>query len=363
MTAPVDIAPAAPPRRPEIRAHTGLRGVAALMVVIYHYRDRLRPAVDLDAATAFFASAGIFVDMFFILSGFIMAAIYGSWFADGIEPGRVAGFLRRRLARLYPLHLATLLLMIVIGIYLGQSAGPAEIVQNLLMIHAWGIRDAFGLNFPSWSISAEWFLYLVFPLLAFADARMAGRALLAGLALSIYAGLFAFADGIGFDERLTLLRALPSFIAGMLIFHLAAPGSRAILWPAQLGGLALFVAAMHADRSDLFVLLGFMVLIWSTRDDLGPVSAVMSTSSAVWLGSVSYSIYMLHIPVMRSMDLVWGKFAGAPTGAAAAAAFTAVCLVITLVAGHVSYRFFEMPIRRQVQARGRSAAQDERVAP
>lgn len=351
MTAPANIA-SAPPPRPEILSHTGLRGVAALMVVVYHYRDRLRPAADLDRTTEFFAAAGLFVDMFFILSGFIMAAIYGPWFAHGIAAGRVADFLRRRLARLYPLHLATLLAMLVVAAYFGQGAGGAEIVQNLLMIHAWGLRDAFGLNFPSWSISAEWFLYLIFPVLAFADARPAGRAALCAVAFAIYAGLFTFGSGVEFDERLSLLRAVPSFIAGMVIFHLAAPGARAILWPVQLAALALFVIAMHAGWSDILVLFGFMVLIWSTRDDLGPVAAVMSTRAAVWLGAVSYSIYMLHIPVMRYMDLIWGKIAPAPTDALPAVMFTLLCLAVTLIAGHLSYRFFEMPIRRRMQGRG-----------
>src|SRR5690606_13913763 len=113
------------------------------------------------------------VDAFFVLSGFILTHVYQSAF---FESERVSGkdlfrFLKKRFARIYPLHFVTLIGAIVfLNILRTFTDSNVElrwdhVIPQLLLFHAWGGLDGISWNFPSWSISAEWFAYLlVFPL-------------------------------------------------------------------------------------------------------------------------------------------------------------------------------------------------------
>src|SRR5882757_7286140 len=94
----------------EIRSHTALRGIAALLVVIFHYRGIAEPAFNVDAITSFFAKGYLWVDCFFMLSGFILCHRYGT--SPGETLANSTLFLKARFARIYPLHLATLLFFV-----------------------------------------------------------------------------------------------------------------------------------------------------------------------------------------------------------------------------------------------------------
>src|SRR4051812_26735215 len=95
----------------EIRSHTALRGVAALFVVIYHFVPQLRPTLDVDSYTHALSRGPLWVDFFFILSGYILCYVYA------VRPGTgrraATEFLWARIARIYPLHLATLLFLAI----------------------------------------------------------------------------------------------------------------------------------------------------------------------------------------------------------------------------------------------------------
>ena len=157
------------------RPHFGLfavwRLIAAILVMIYHFSaygpdfyqklhigmERLAPMLD----------------MFFIISGFLIWSSYADR-VGSLKELRV--FFVRRLARIYPLHLVTLAFFCLIGLAVHYgfvtTADPeryslAELVRELLLINAWGTGDVLGFNYVSWSLSAEWFAYLAFPLLAF----------------------------------------------------------------------------------------------------------------------------------------------------------------------------------------------------
>ena len=106
------------------------------------------------------------MDFFFILSGFILAYVYRPGFANGKY--RFFDFILARIARIYPVHLVTLLFWVGLGAWSGflwshDRFGIPGFVSNLLMIHAWNVLPQNTWNFPAWSISAEWFAYLIFP--------------------------------------------------------------------------------------------------------------------------------------------------------------------------------------------------------
>jgi hypothetical protein len=169
----------------EIRGLTGIRGLAAIMVASFHFYFSwvlLLPALSLVRAPLLRGYLG--VDLFFMLSGFILSYVYhaGGRNFTGREYGR---FLWFRLARLYPNHVGMLLLLIVLfygskflGIHTTFSCAWDDLPFQLTLTQEWPIAPREGAgewNFPAWSISAEWFAYLaIFPLVAFLLRRIRG---------------------------------------------------------------------------------------------------------------------------------------------------------------------------------------------
>src|SRR6187402_3052636 len=156
------------PKRAEIRQLTGVRFIAAIWVVFYHFRFMILGVVpELKPVGFLFEGGYLAVDVFFVLSGYIIAYQYLRAFPRG--RGDYGAFLVKRLARIYPLQLVTLALTVVtvlVGLGIGVPITPASnftvwgAVQDALLIRGWVVPSQ-GWNFPAWSLSAEWFAYLV----------------------------------------------------------------------------------------------------------------------------------------------------------------------------------------------------------
>jgi len=137
---------------------TTLRGIAALWVVVFHFSEIIAKFVSTDRSLLL-TKGYLMVDLFFIMSGFIIYHVYHESFISGISVSRFRQFIVARFARVYPLHFVTLLLIIVITVPMfGWDPlfdNPRAIPTNLLLIHSFGIHKSFNWNVPSWSISAE----------------------------------------------------------------------------------------------------------------------------------------------------------------------------------------------------------------
>ena len=290
-----------------IKPLTALRFFAAFWVVLFHYWPNL--SVGFTPALATKGYLG--VEAFFTLSGFILCHVYLSGFGEGRF--RYGDFLWNRMARVYPLHLATL---IGVGL-MAAAAGVAGIVvdknmlawpalpANLLLVHAWGFAPVAGWNHASWSISAEWFAYLTFPAFAFAAWTLRARPLLAvGLALGLIAILYpSFERLAGFPlTEATIqwgaLRIVPCFAYGCALHALwrsnliparwAAPGA------AIMGAVVLATVQLWAPYPVIVAALGGLILMLACLAAAG--SAFGSQSIFVYLGEISYSTYMICIP-------------------------------------------------------------------
>ncbi len=148
------------PGQGELRALTGIRGVAACFVVAYHYFLSMAATGPVKVVLG---HGYIAVDLFFVLSGFVMARTYAPAFREwrGLRP--YAAFLVKRLGRTYPLYITVLCLT---GALLRTERSPytgLEWASNAAMVQAWGLADS--IVSPSWSISTELFAYIIFPLL------------------------------------------------------------------------------------------------------------------------------------------------------------------------------------------------------
>lgn len=291
-----------------IKPLTALRFFAAFWVVMFHYW----PKLDAPATPMLVQKGYLGVELFFVLSGFILCHVYRSEVeAQRFHYGR---FLWARLARVYPLHLATLLGLGAVAVAAGFAgfAVDANILSweslpaNLLMVHAWGFAPVAGWNHPSWSISAEWFAYLTFPLFAWAALALKARPLLAvGLAAAGLAGLYAgFELVAGFPlTQATIhwgaLRIVPCFALGCALHSLwrARPLNdrpSALLGAAFSGAAALIAAAAGAPDALIVLALGGLIYFLAGAAQAG--SQLFGHPALVYLGEISYSVYMICVP-------------------------------------------------------------------
>lgn len=342
----------------EIRSHTGLRGLAAVLIMVMHYGHDLKPVVDVHAMTGFVGQAGVFVDLFFMLSGFIMMACYGDQFATRLTGPAVRDYWIKRFARIYPLHFLTL---IWAAVFAARSEGLVvrDVIENLLLIEAWGISDKVTLNGVAWSISAEAFLYLCCPLFILILARRGGWALLGTLALACYLWLFLHGAGLAFDARLALLRAVPAFIIGLMLGAqrpYVARWSVPMVTAVQLVALGTLAVVMHLRIWEPLLIVCFAALILSTSDDRGPVARALAIPAVQWLGVMSYAIYMLHMPVRLVVYALAVRVMPGADPSFFALVLVSMCILGTMIAAPLIYHWFEMPARRWIVARSRARA-------
>lgn len=338
----------------EIRSHTGLRGVAALLVVALHYKDTLHSDLEIDSALPFLGGGGAFVDLFFILSGFVLFASYRHVFAGRVRMDRAWDFWMRRFARIYPLHFATLAFMLVFSLWRGHDVSVSDLVQNLTLTHAWDVSEQYVLNPPSWSISAEMFLYLLCPALIVLVTRSGGPVIVLMLVTGLYALLFLWGNGFDFDERTALLRGLPSFMLGMVLAkgrHLTRGWSDAALGAVQVAAVAGIAMILHHDWGQPMLAPLFAALILTTEADRGVLARVLGSSPVHTLGLWSFAIYLLHMPVMYAGFVIGPKLLPMGDPVLYSVLLVACAFAITILAAPLCYRRFEMASRAWIMAR------------
>lgn len=346
----------------EIRALTGVRAAAAVWVLLYHLRDDLFvlcPA--LRPLDGLFSVGYLGVDVFFVLSGFILSLNYTDAFAE-VRPGAYLAFLRKRLARIYPVHLFTLsLLAAAFGLGLSVSSDPhshdrVDLLLNLLLVHDWA--DRLSWNLVSWSISAEWFAYLLFPWAAGRIGRIPSAALAWMGAALAFAGmeiLFAvfFPGSGGTTAHGGLIRVSGEFFAGCFLarVHRLAPPPE---WAARLAAPAIcaFVAswALVGKPSPLVVAL-FGPLVLALAGSTGGLSGLLASRPLVYGGRISYSLYMTHAIFISRFRSLFPPARWAGAALPARVGLIALELGVAWLVADLTFRLVEEPCRRWLSAR------------
>lgn len=293
-----------------LKALTSLRFLAAMWVVLFDYW----PKLTLAAPPPFIARGYLGVELFFVLSGFILSHVYLENF--GQRRFSYGSFLWARLARVYPLHIATLIGIGILGglaILVGANTSHEVVdwdalLANLFLVHAWGLAPSAGWNHPSWSISAEWFAYLCFPLVAWIAWRLRGRPLTALLCAALFAAILYPAFTAATGKPLTqatihwgALRIVPCFLLGTAAYLVWAAGAvknrtRAILLTAS-SITAVALGAAFGLPEAVFV-CAFAALILALAGFSSAGIRLMDHPAFVYLGEVSYAVYMVCIPWM-----------------------------------------------------------------
>jgi peptidoglycan/LPS O-acetylase OafA/YrhL len=293
----------------DLKPLTALRFFAAIWVVSYHYW----PALTHAAMPIVEAKGYLGVELFFVLSGFILSHVYLQ--AAGEKTMSYRSFLWARLSRVYPLHLATLLGLLAlglgalaVGVQVNHLMSWSSLPGQLFLMQAWGVTPEGGWNHPAWSISAEWFAYLTFPVFATAAWAMRDRPFIA-VALT---AVFVIALNIAFERiagfKLTeatiawgALRIVPCFSLGCatyLVFRRHALTDQTKTHLAAVGSIVLVVAGAVAGLPDPVMVLLFGLLIFSLGSLTTAGSKIGTSKAAVWLGEVSFAVYMVCIPWM-----------------------------------------------------------------
>jgi peptidoglycan/LPS O-acetylase OafA/YrhL len=343
---------------PDLRALTTLRFLAALWVVLF----TAWPHLDIGFTPVAVTKGYLGVEVFFVLSGFILSHVYLE--AAGRRNGfSYRGFLWARVARVYPLHLVTLAGMIALGV--GATVAGLVVSESLLdwrslpahlsLTHAWGLASSAAFNHPSWSISAEWFAYLSFPAFAFVAWKMRQRpvlatALTAGGALALYA-LFEPVAGYSLTEatfRWGALRIVPCFALGCALYliHRRAPARHGSLI-AAICGAGLLACASLALWDPLVVLFaGGLILGLGGLDN--DRAGVFASKAGVYLGEISYSIYMVCAPVLLLGVNVAARLTGAEDKKLHILVWLVVLAGIPLAAA-LTYHLVERPARKALR--------------
>lgn len=340
---------------------TGIRGISALWVVLYHMQDlgHAEPRLRWLGSLSLFREGFRGVDLFFVLSGFILMLVHNDDF-ERLAWAPTARFFEMRFWRVYPLNAAVLVLMLAVfaavpAFYGLDNISAAGVIQSFLLAQRWFMPDFGAVNGPAWSLSVEVLGYAAFPVLAFALNRVPSRrALLAGAALCLLS-LVVASLVLGFawhnvTGRVTILRMFLAFAAGAALAaffarrHAAAHGS---VRPLGSGlATASFVACVlvcSIPGAAFLAVLPISSLILGLASEEGPVNRLMASGIVVWLGQISFSLYLTNFTVLGLF--IWAsRGSSAAAGPLAGAAYAGTALAAILAVAAATHVLVEKPL-------------------
>ena len=378
--------------KPYLSNLTPLRGIAALLTILFHsepYLGFLGGGILIDKSKSFFLN-GLYtmVDFFFVLSGFIICYVYAGYFSEGIKKESFRKFFVARFARIYPLHLFSLLFTAgvwALAATLGfpkfpvmQIANSAySFITNLLLLHSMNLHHWFTYTHASWSISTEWWMYMLFPFIVGGIFRLSkmGRWVILILCIAVYL-LIEYVLGpmvkipkeiTGFDKAMLqhnlnvsfqfgFVRCLAGFVIGMLTYlaYIENWGKSFLSsgWTVLIAVLGLTIA-LHFNANDIIKVLFFPIILISAAYGSPTINKILITKPLQKLGDWSYSIYLIHQPFLNFFTLVILAATQPKIGQLAlnlsqggSWAVVIVFIIFILLVSFLSYRFIEVPMRK-----------------
>ncbi len=387
---------------------TPLRGIAALHVFWLHYSTQLFPSTG-GGGLLLVTNGRLAVEFFFMLSGIVLAHAYFERFSSGVDRLGWLDFMANRLARVWPL--AAAMAVLSLGLFVATTfwaegwSDPISLIPKTgrmswaellsLVTLTSGFLENVRWNYPQWSITAEMIGYLLAPFAIAAVARVKRRHLwwIAALGLSPHlvldlvslafrmapdsvlhlalfdrsiaiggpaGGILRIHSGIGIAGRCIGLT-----VTGVALYRLWCCGSlellqRSLHLPAA---LAVLLATLTLPRPDTLILLAMLWTIAAAMVAQGRVASLMNARPLVWLGDISFSIYLLHAPLqlaVKNMAAAAGVRLHTLDGRLALALLLASTVVV-IGLSHLTWRWIEIPARRGLrsawqQFRSRSAA-------
>jgi len=365
-------------RTGEIKALSGLRIVAAVWVVLFHFR----PWLDVSAPGFRSALAPVIncgaqgVDLFFILSGFVLTWNYLDRMGESFSMKATLHFLWLRLARVWPVYVVTLhlaLAWIIFTLYVGHLPSPVadqlsavSYARQVLLVQLWfqPFFDGSSWDGPAWSISAEWLAYLLFGVVVLAIFRIARATRVRGLlwlavAACLPPTLLLLATGHFYTPWSWLPRIVMQFTAGALAcaavrkMQLSDAGQRragylSVVLCACIIGILYFLdaypVAKVSDSSGLVDVL-FVPLVASLAVGIGSLPRLLSTRIMVYGGYISFSLYMVHEIVHTAWNWFTAQFEIILTPSWSAKLIMVGVFAVAFLGAVLLYHFVEEPAR------------------
>ncbi|MDZ7587717.1 MAG: acyltransferase [Parasphingorhabdus sp.] len=339
---------------PDLRALTGLRGLAAWLVVLYHIRSGMGDYLPAPVM-ALLAKGYLAVDFFFLLSGFVLWLSYAPRF-EASGAAYFTAFCRRRIARIWPLHaviLAAAMLFVLLLTLTGRdtSGYPLdELPLHLLLLQNWGFTDALSWNHPAWSISTEMAAYLLFPVIvmrcrwqtAASGTLLAIIILLLGVLhlFFLYGGHATLGNAI---PQTGLVRCIIQFTIGTILCVLwqRSRSNMLIAMLALASGILLLAGWAVGAPETLVVPAAFAALLLGAAITAEVPRNPLAAAPLHYLGQISYATYLVHFMLFIGFKLV---FVSDP--ADIAPELIALFLAMTLAASVLLYHGVEKPGQR-----------------
>ena len=306
--------------RAENLALTGIRGVAALWVALFHFCPSAAAHLGWPEIGGAITTGFLGVDLFFILSGFVLGLSYAASFEGAWRPA-LTRFWVGRAFRILPLHWAMLALLgVLVLLWPSQMAASdrtgANFAASFFLVHAWGVGNSMAWNWPTWSLSTEMAAYVVFPFLVLGASRIrlrrAAAILAACLCLALFVGLLVALDrtSLNVTGRLALVRCILEFAAGYLLSRVSwarvKQGNGELL--AAAGLLTIGVAACVTEVQ-MAAPFGFALIVAACAAPSRLTKAAFANPVSVFLGRISYSGYLVHAVLLIVFEALIRTFA------------------------------------------------------
>jgi len=363
-----------------IKSLTSLRGIAALVVVIHHFSYYTLPKTgsSLSAYSNFFNHGYLWVDFFFILSGFIMTHVYMEDFYSKVSLNNYRSYLFSRFARIYPLHIFIISLFIGLEFLkiflLNTSAFTGKfnltaLFANIFLLQAFDLKCPPLLwcntywNEPAWSVSVEFVIYCIFPFLLFFLLRNRAKNDLMIYTCTLFSILLLITFTRGNLDNIigipSIARCGLECILGIITYKVYRRGNYKKYFNLNLLAIIAItwiILIMHyywhhlRSLHDWLILPAFSLLILAVSvNNKGIISKFLNSRLMLYLGTISYSIYMVHWFFQELLKLFWvynfHDVFGKSFTEHEALTSLGVFIMIVLLAASLTYRFVEVPMR------------------
>lgn len=357
---------------------TGIRFFLTLIVVLSNMAlfGDVDPGFIKDSEWKIFSilsNAPVRVDIFFMLTGFLLFYIYHKEFTGQITSKNYIKFFTVRIARIYPVHI--LVLLIIGGLYLSgiwQSGGYGSIKRitddgswflNLTLLNAWGIGEyKASWNGPSWSISIELFNYLVFPIIVLLLSEIKKF----WFQLTLFLGVLAFYEYLQWavikdigvhNGSAAIIRGLIGLTLGILLAQIYLSKKLEHLpWDyifiIVIGAfIAMMVLKTQYDlKIDYLFYIPLPFLVLSVASSQKFIKKLFSLPFLIYLGNLSFCIYMTHQPVCRIFKYVLNDYYSSLNNNFIIGVNLLAILCVMVVLSAFIYTYVETPIRCKIKS-------------
>ena len=338
---------------------TFTRFIAAVAIVVFHFGKDSRLFSN-EYVSFVFSNANIGVSYFFVLSGFVMIIAYRN------KTVSFFNYIKNRFARIYPVYILAILLFIASQSF--ASLNKVDLLLNVTMLQSWFIAKAQTINYPGWSLSVELFFYISFPFLlnylySKKNLKTITIIILSFWILSqiVFHGIvhdaivipFYSVNDILYHPIMHFNEFLIGNLAGLYFIKRNEFSKKKNYLPQIVVLLLIFLAllkfqiGLNFHNGLLAVVFVPLIFLLSSSNDV--ITRFVSKKPFVFLGEISYSIYILQVPIWLFLtDYRMEKYFGFNRELDVTVSFL-VRLLILIVFSSLCYLYFEKPLRKKIK--------------